>query len=449
MWGGLVAAAGMVALAACGASPSVTTVVARAPARTTGQATAEISEAVATTPSSGAVEHLTATGVVDFGTHRFDLTATTDGQTTEEVLSGSTIYEKSPGVTLLTGKQWGSVSLDALGQLVGLKGLGALVQSGSGDPTAGLQFLSGVTGPVQVVGREVVRGVPTTHYVVTTSLDLAIARLPAAEQAELRQFVADFGVHAAMANVWIDGQGRVRRYHHIVAYHPTNPPAGVTADALPKSVDYTIELYDFGTPAAIPVPAASQTGDLTRLLSWGEGVGTTGGAGPAPAGSAAQPLAGVLLTSLPPGYAQAPDGAAQTGPSDLAKAVSDDGGSDARPVLVFDQFVAGYQRMWTNGGNQIIEFVYEFGTPNGAVAYGQRQFAAEDVAPSGDQVGPFAVPGIPGARGLMISGNDGPVDLVLFTRAGFLVEIVMNGTDATEQAATALATAQYGRLSPP
>jgi len=25
----------------------------------------------------------------------------------------------------------------------------------------------------------------------------------------------------------------------------------------------------------------------------------------------------------------------------------------------------------------------------------------------------------------------------------------MNGTDATEQAATALATAQYGRLSPP
>jgi len=118
-------------------------------------------------------------------------------------------------------------------------------------------------------------------------------------------------------------------------------------------------------------------------------------------------------------------------------------------VLVFDQFVAGYQRMWTNGGNQIIEFVYEFGTPNGAVAYGQRQFAAEDVAPSGDQVGPFAVPGIPGARGLMISGNDGPVDLVLFTRAGFLVEIVMNGTDATEQAATALATAQYGRLSPP
>jgi len=422
VWGGLVAAAGMVALAACGASPSVTTVVARAPARTTGQATAEISEAVATTPSSGAVEHLTATGVVDFGTHRFDLTATTDGQTTEEVLSGSTIYEKSPGVTLLTGKQWGSVSLDALGQLVGLKGLGALVQSGSGDPTAGLQFLSGVTGPVRVVGHEVVRGVPTTHYVVTTSLDLAIARLPAAEQAEVRQFVVNFGVHAAVANVWIDGQGRVRRYHHIVAYHPTNPPAGVTADALPKSVDYTIELYDFGTPATIPVPAASQTGDLTRLLSWGEGVGTTGGAGPAPAGSAAQPLAGVL---------------------------SDDGGSDARPVLVFDQFVAGYQRMWTNGGNQIIEFVYEFGTPNGAVAYGQRQFAAEDVAPSGDQVGPFAVPGIPGARGLMISGNDGPVDLVLFTRAGFLVEIVMNGTDATEQAATALATAQYGRLSPP
>jgi hypothetical protein len=459
VWGGLGAAVGMLALAACSASPSVTKVIARAPTRTTDQKTARIFETVTITPTSGPVQHLTSTGVGDFGAHRFDLSTTIAGQTVEIVLSGTTLYEKVPPLTSATGKPWVSFDLDTIGKLVGVKGLGDLVQSQSNDPTAGLQFLSGVTGPVTVVGHEVVRGVTTTHFRVTTSLDLAIARLPAAEQAGVRHFIDDFGVHAAVADVWIDGPGRVRRYHYAVAYHPTTLPAGIPASALPKSVDYTTELYDFGTPAAIPVPPAAQTADLSQTLGrLGAAMGS-GPAGPAnvpssvgsgaPSGSAAaQSLAGLLLTSLPPGYQQAPDSVGQTGPSDLAKAVSDDGGSDAEQVLSFDQFIAGYQRMWTSGNNQIIEFLYEFGTPRGAIAYGQRQVAADAVPPSGDQIAPLAVPAIAGAQGFTISGNDGPADVVLFTKAGFLVQIVMNGTDATAQQVTALATAQYQRLSP-
>jgi hypothetical protein len=450
----------VLALAACSASPSVTTVIARAPTRTTDQKTARISELVTFTPSSGPVQQFTSTGVGDFGAHRFDLSTTVAGQTVEVVLSGTTLYEKVPALTSVTGKPWVSFGLDAIGKTVGVKGLGGLAQSQSNDPTAGLEFLSGVTGPVTVVGHEVVRGVTTTHYRVTTSLDLAVSRLPAPDQAGLRQFIDDFGVHAAVADAWIDGQGRVRRYHYAVAYHPTTLPAGVPAAALPKSVDVTTELYDFGTPAAIPVPPAAQTTDLSQALGQlgaASGTGPAGAAGaPSSVGSAsppsgspaAQALAGLLLTSLPPGYQQAPDSLGQTGPSDLGKAVSDDGGSDAKQVLVFDQFLAGYQRMWTSGNDQIIEFLYEFATPRGAVAYGQRQVAADAVPPSGDQIAPLTVPAIPGAQGFTISGNDGPAAMVLFTKAGFLVQVVMNGPDATAQQVTALAAAQYQRLSP-
>ena len=451
VWGGLTAAVGAVALAACGASVSPTTVVAHAPTRTTAGKTAKIVEQIAITPATGTAQHLTSSGVGDFATHRFDLTTTVGGQSIEVVLSGTTIYEKAPSLTSATSKPWVAIDLNAIGKLVGVNGLGNLVQSESTDPTSGLQFLTGATGPVTVVGHNLVRGVPTTHYAVTTSLDAAVARAPAAEQPGLRRFIASFGVHATVANVWIDGQGRVRRYHYTIAYRPTTATAaGVPAGALPKSVEVTTDLYDFGTAALISIPPRAQTANLSQVpspLAPGAAPGNATATGGASVSTAAQALARLLLNGLPPGYQQAPDSAGQTGPSDLAKAADDDGGPAAKQVLMFDQFVAGYQRMWTRGNSQIIEFLYEFGTPRGAVAYGERQLAGDATAPSGDQLTPFAVPNIPGARGFAISGSDGPADVVLFTRAGFLVQIVINGTDASAPAAATLAAEQYNRLS--
>ncbi len=438
---GVAAVTGLVGLASCSAAVDVTTVVAHSATQTVAQRTADVWEHLTITPSTGSVQDITSTGVGDFGTHRLDMSLSTGSQRGEVIVDGATIYEKLAALAAVTSKPWVKIDLNTLGAAAGINGLGNLMRGQSNDPTQGLQFLSGVTGPVITVGHEAVRGVQSTHYRVTSSLDAAAAKLPAAEQASIRQIITLIGAHTTMVDVWIDGQGRVRRYHYTFDYRAAKPAAGVPAGALPKSMDVTVELYNFGTPAVVVVPSAAQTADLGQLLAGGSAPAPT-----APASAASAALARLLLTTLPPGYQQAADSVGQTGPSDLAKAAGDDGGADARQVLMFDQFVAGYQRLWSNGSSQIIEFLYEFGTPRGAVAYGQRQLANAATPAAGDHVTPFTVPGLPDAHGFTSSGTDGPGDVVMFSKGRFLAQVVVAGPAATPRGVTALAALQFERL---
>jgi len=437
-------AAAVVALtgvASCSTAVDVRTVVARSATQTVAQKTADLWEHLVITAGSGQTQDITSTGVGDFRSHRLDMTLSIGAQHGEVILDGTTIYEKLAALTSLTGKPWVKIDLNALGNAAGVNGLGDLLRGQSNDPTQGLQFLSGVTGPVTTVGHEAVRGVEATHYRVTSSLDAAAANLPAAEQASIRQIVALIGVHTTIVDVWIDGQGRVRRYHYAFDYRAAKPPAGVPAGALPKSMDITVELYNFGALAVVALPSATQTADLAKVLDGAPSAATT-----VPPSAATSTLEGLLLTTLPPGYHQADDSLGQTGPSDLAKAAGDDGGPNARQVLLFDQFVAGYQRLWTNGTSQIIEYLYEFATPKGAVAYGERQLADAATPPTGDQVTPFSVPTVPGAHGFTASGTDGPGDVVMFSRGRYLAQVVVAGPAATPKGVAALAALQYERL---
>ena len=62
-----------------------------------------------------------------------------------------------------------------------------------------------------------------------------------------------------------------------------------------------------------------------------------------------------------------------TGPSDLRKAVVDDGDPDARQVLTQLRFRRGYQRLWsTEFGDEVVLFLYEFCDEAGPTAYGER-----------------------------------------------------------------------------
>lgn len=73
------------------------------------------------------------------------------------------------------------------------------------------------------------------------------------------------------------------------------------------------------------------------------------------------------------GFAQQPDEVGDTGPSDLAKAVRDDGQPDAEPTLQGDGFRAGYQRLWLNDADEeLVLFVYEFCKPDGTRRYAGR-----------------------------------------------------------------------------
>lgn len=154
-----------------------------------------------------------------------------------------------------------------------------------------------------------------------------------------------------------------------------------------------------------------------------------------------------LIKNILPGYKQEVDSVGDTGPSDLDKAVRDDGSPDARTVLTKDGFVAGYQRLWTKGDNEIVDFVYLFANATGANDYLQRSVEGMSQADEGTTVTTFSVTGVPGAQGFLAHSSDGDAAIVAFARGTYQAQIVVNGTDATQANAQSLAKQQYDNLA--
>ncbi len=77
---------------------------------------------------------------------------------------------------------------------------------------------------------------------------------------------AMLGKHLMPMDVWIGGDGLVRR----VAYRTSVPIAGATG-TLTTSV--RLELFGFGVPVHVTAPPASRTTDLTAAVAAGAGSG--------------------------------------------------------------------------------------------------------------------------------------------------------------------------------
>ena len=155
-------------------------------------------------------------------------------------------------------------------------------------------------------------------------------------------------------------------------------------------------------------------------------------------------LSRALDLTVPDGWTVQPDSVGDTGPSDLEKAVSDDGGDDARDVLTRDRFVRGYQRMWSRGNDEIISYVYQFADHAGAADYTTRL-----TGDTGGNSSGFSVPAIAGAVG--VNGADPPfaTSSVTFVKGPYSVQLVVNAAspDELQALASALAEEQFARLA--
>src|SRR6266540_3180051 len=113
------------------------------------------------------------------------------------------------------------------------------------------------------------------------------------------------------------------------------------------------------------VVVAAFVGGCSSSSSKSSGTTTTGGPRAAPTSSAE--LEARIVTKVPSGFIEQSPEAYDTGPSDLAKAIRDDGGPNAGKVLRSEKFVRGYQRIWIGPEHaQIIVFVYQFASRVGA-----------------------------------------------------------------------------------
>jgi len=178
------------------------------------------------------------------------------GMRMSERLVDGAVYIQSPLFAGLSGsqQQWVKVDLSQLG-MSSAADLGA---GQSGDPSQMLDYLRGVTDDVKEVGTEQVRGVPTTHYHATTSLQKALERLPEAQRKNLESMMQNLGDTTIPIDVWVDGDGRVARF--ATRYSMTVNGQSITSD---MQIDY----FDYGTPADVQAPPDDQVADLGGLGS--------------------------------------------------------------------------------------------------------------------------------------------------------------------------------------
>lgn len=159
-----------------------------------------------------------------------------------------------------------------------------------------------------------------------------------------------------------------------------------------------------------------------------------------------------MLDEAPSGYDRKPDSLADTGPTDLAKAVLDDAltaEGDARRALTTAGFLRGYQRQWSTEPaiSQNFIYVYEFATPEGAAQYLAHWSAVATAGASRAGPLPFT-PTVAGWIGLKANDERGSSGVVLFSKGPYAVQAVSTGAPGIDQAepTTALAYAQFARL---
>lgn len=168
----------------------------------------------------------------------------TDAKDIVEYMRLPVLAKQLPG-----GKPWVKIDLNKLGSLKGVDVTTLLQSAGQQDPTQALQLLQSV-GNVKEVGSEQVDGVDTTHYSGT------IDPQKVAEKSGitgLAPVLAASGAQSIPIDVWVDGDGYVRKFQESVK--------GTNATVL-----IAAQLSDFGATVDVTPPPADQTTDLAALL---------------------------------------------------------------------------------------------------------------------------------------------------------------------------------------
>ena len=159
----------------------------------------------------------------------------------------------------------------------------------------------------------------------------------------------------------------------------------------------------------------------------------------------------LLLQTVPSAYVKLPDQISDSGPTNLAKAMRDEGSTDGGRFLQQMGFVSGYQRVWASSSDvrQNTIFLYRFKTPEGAAQYATNRASELNAFGSvkGAVITPFNVP-MPGGVGLHSESDTLSFGAVVFSKGNYSVQAVSTDGTKTDQslAVVALAQAQFDRL---
>jgi len=123
------------------------------------------------------------------------------------------------------------------------------------------ELLKAVSGSIEAVGSEKIRGVETSHYRATIDSAKLQQLVPANRQQSLgglNQAATQAGVTELPLDIWIDAEQRVRKI--AVDLDAKQPGTGT-----PIKASLVVEFYDYGTPLDLQLPPADQVVDAATL----------------------------------------------------------------------------------------------------------------------------------------------------------------------------------------
>jgi hypothetical protein len=172
----------------------------------------------------------------------------------DTIVVGNVLYLRSPAFAQATtqDKQWVKLNLATLSAGQGSTDLSGILDA-SPTPTNALAYLQG-SSTVDKVGPESIGGVQTTHYSVSANLDRAAEHASGSTRDALRGVIAQSGVRTLPLDVWLDGNGYIRKVRY-------DEHAGRR-----QAAEVTMELHDFGDPVAIDAPPGDSVVDLTKMI---------------------------------------------------------------------------------------------------------------------------------------------------------------------------------------
>jgi hypothetical protein len=178
------------------------------------------------------------------------------------IQDGDTAYIQFPLLTkqLPAGKTW--VKGDAK-DLSGANA-GQMSQFGSfagTDPKDVFAMLKAVSGSIEAVGSEEIRGVETSHYRATLDLQKMEQLVPADKRQSLGgldQAATQAGLNDIPVDIWIDADQQVRK----LSFDLDAKQPGTNESA---KASFVLELYDYGKPLDIQLPPADQVVDASTL----------------------------------------------------------------------------------------------------------------------------------------------------------------------------------------
>ena len=178
------------------------------------------------------------------------------------ILADNVVYEQFPAALAqqLGGKRWVKIDLATIGAQSGID-VGSLAQAQT-NPTQALDYLKGASGDVTVVGREKLRGDDVTH--LTAMLDLAKAAESAtpAQKKAAEQTAQMFEGQLVPTNVWLDDEGRLRKMTYVIDMSKVKLPQTATSTPVGGTMNFAIEIWDFGVKVDAEPPPADEVTDL-------------------------------------------------------------------------------------------------------------------------------------------------------------------------------------------